>query len=97
MPKIPYADSPYTDFRGQILANFIEENDLVCLNTGEGTRLNNNGSLSHLDISLCNSELSSKFTWEVMSNSWGSDHYPTMTIHPKNKYANSSTSNTFKC
>ena len=69
--------SPFSDFRGKIIANFLEDNDLVCLNTGEGTRINNNASVSHLDLSICNSSLSSKVAWEVLANSWGSDHYPT--------------------
>src|SRR5207244_6836528 len=52
--------SPVRDHLGKIIVNFIEKNDLVCLNTGKGTRLNNNPTLSHLDLSFSNLTLSSK-------------------------------------
>ena len=42
--------SPIADTRGKLIENFVEENNLVCRNNGEGTRLNVNGSVSHLDI-----------------------------------------------
>jgi Reverse transcriptase (RNA-dependent DNA polymerase)/Endonuclease-reverse transcriptase len=68
--------SPIIDFRGRILEELIERNNLVCLNTGESTRLNFNGKTSHLDLSFCSSNLAISSNWSVLENSCGSDHYP---------------------
>src|SRR5207253_10119629 len=81
MPNIPYGALQISDNRGKKLVNFIEENNMVCLNKGNGTRLNYNGSLSHLDISLCNSKIGNNLEWMVFEDCWSSDHFPTMLKH----------------
>lgn len=68
--------SRINDTRGKIIEQFIEDNNLVCLNKGEATRINYNGSLSHLDLALCSKRLGMDITCEVLNDSWGSDHYP---------------------
>ena len=68
--------SPTHDARGNILSNFMEDKNLICVNNGEGTRLGNSGQLSHLDIVLATPNISSKIQFQVLSDNWGSDHYP---------------------
>ena len=53
--------------------------DMVVLNDGTGTRINNDGSRSHLDLSIASKDLSAKCNWYVMEDSWNSDHLPTIT------------------
>lgn len=67
-----------TDHNGLILEELIEAKGLVCLNNGQGTRVNLiNGVESVLDLTLVSSELASGSKWDVQSdNSIGSDHYP---------------------
>ena len=68
--------SPTNDARGNTLSSFIEDNNLICLNNGEGTRLGNLGQRSHLDIAIATANISSKLQFEVLQDNWGSDHYP---------------------
>lgn len=60
------------------MGELIEDKGLVCLNNGQGTRVNLiNGVESVLDLTLVSSELASGSKWDVQSyNSIGSDHYP---------------------
>lgn len=69
--------SPKADLRGRILHDFFcLENPLICLNTGQGTRLNPNGKLSHIDIVFASGNLAAKINTYVGDDNWGSDHYP---------------------
>ncbi len=68
--------SPINDFRGKIVEQFLEDNSLVCLNTGECTRLNYNGTLSHLDLIISSHGLSPNINCSKINDLWGSDHYP---------------------
>jgi len=54
----------------------MDENDLVCLNKGEGTRLNYNGTLSHLDLVICSRKIGFDLECDKIHDLWGSDHYP---------------------
>ena len=65
-----------TDARGSIVGDLIDDLNLTVLNTGCGTRLNNNGPY----IALSSSNLSAKFNWTVIDDCWGSDHLPTCVI-----------------
>ena len=49
---------------------------MVVINNGKGTRLNHNGSLSHLDIVFCSRNLSYNMEFDIIEDLWGSDHYP---------------------
>ena len=53
-----------TDARGNFLYDFIDNNLLVLLNTGDPTYLTNNGNYTHIDISVCSSELASSLNWQ---------------------------------
>ena len=68
--------SPKGDKRGGIVQAFIESNNLVCLNDGSGTHLKYDGDISHLDLALRRVSISLLSDFNVLSDSWGSDHYP---------------------
>jgi len=68
--------SSVIDTRGKQINEFIETNNLICLNKGEGTRMNYNGTLSHLDLTLCSIHLATGLNCEVLDDTWGSDHFP---------------------
>jgi len=60
--------SPVNDFRGKTLEKFIDEQNLVVMNTGKATRLHYNGTLSHLDLTLCSRKLSFKIEFDVIND-----------------------------
>ena len=64
------------DNRGRIISEWIEEQELIILNNGEPTYLANNGTHSHIDITLCSPEIATKFSWETHHDPLNSDHYP---------------------
>ena len=87
--------SPVNDYRGRQVEKFLEDNSMVVLNSGKGTRLNHNGSLSHLDIVISTGNLSSKVECEVMDDLWGSDHYPLMITYDSYTLKNSETNSNY--
>ncbi len=69
--------SEKTDKNGSIVEEIIDDLNLVCLNTGEGTRLDPiTGKFSAIDITLCPPSMAGKCIWEVLKENWGSDHFP---------------------
>jgi len=68
--------SPFNDARGNCVESFLELNDMVCLNKGDPTHLNYNGTLSHLDLVICSKNLAMNGECNIMDETWGSDHYP---------------------
>ena len=72
--------SKNTDTNGRNIENFIHKHNLICLNNGEGTRINvSHGTMSCIDISLTSCSLGAKCNWSVIQDTWGSDHYPILT------------------
>lgn len=67
----------YTDRQGEALVNLAEEVNLVILNDGTETRINY-GSInpSIVDVSFCSASISAQFSYEVLEDSLGSDHFP---------------------
>lgn len=63
---------------GKILCDAIgNTNNLTVLNDGSQTRLTPPGGLnSCVDISIVSGNISSHMTWEVLDNTYGSDHFP---------------------
>jgi ribonuclease HI len=59
---------------GLIVEDAINKLDLVVLNDGTGTHLKQDGQYSHLDVSICSSNLASKLNWQVLDVLLGSDH-----------------------
>ena len=68
--------SPINDFRGKTIERFLENNNLVCLNKGDPTRIHYNGTVSHLDLIVSSKNLAFKIECDVINDIWGSDHYP---------------------
>ena len=63
--------------RGNIIYPFVENEELVVLNTGEATHFHvQTGSFSVIDLSLCSPDCFLDFTWEIMDDLLGSDHFP---------------------
>ena len=50
---------------------------MVVMNDGTGTRLKNDGSRSHLDLTFISNNLAAKCRWIVHDENWNSDHFPT--------------------
>jgi len=73
--------SPTTDERGLIIEDIVDNNDFVILNNGQPTYTHYDGSQSHLDLSLICHTLGSKSYWEVLDNTFGSDHFATTYIN----------------
>jgi len=71
--------SPFTDHRGLVIENLIDDNDFVILNNGQPTYSHYNGTQSHLDLSLVSNTLGAKSFWKVLDNTLGSDHSPAVT------------------
>src|SRR2546425_11590199 len=63
---------------------------MVVINNGKGTRLNHNGSLSHLDIAFCSRNLSYNMDFDILDDLWGSDHFPLLVKYSLDisKYSN---------
>ena len=51
-------------------------NSLICINNKQGTRINNNGTLSILDLAIISIELASSSSFNVIDDPLGSDHLP---------------------
>ena len=65
------------DSNGLIIEKAMENGNLVCLNTGTGTRLDeHSGNTSCLDLTWTSNNIAAKCVWEVLDNNWGSDHFP---------------------
>ncbi|MCU7800042.1 MAG: endonuclease/exonuclease/phosphatase family protein, partial [gamma proteobacterium symbiont of Lucinoma myriamae] len=76
-------DSTYilnSNKRGKEMIKFIEENNLVVLNNGDGTRHNDEtGHSTAIDLTLASSDACQGFNWYVHQNTLGSDHFPIVT------------------
>ena len=63
--------------RGNMLANFIEKEDISVLNTGEPTHFHiQTGTFSRIDLSICSSDCYLDFSWQVNEYRHTSDHFP---------------------
>ncbi|KAF4532733.1 hypothetical protein B566_EDAN011925 [Ephemera danica] len=66
--------------KGQNIVQFIENNDLACLNSGKFTRLGSpNQSNSAIDITIVSANLILSSLWDSHEDSMGSDHLPIIT------------------
>ena len=69
--------SDYCDKNGKEIVSFLSENDAVVLNNGDPTRLDpHTGTLSCLDLTIVSRRLAVKSKWSVISDRFGSDHFP---------------------
>ena len=63
--------------RGNLIFSCIEERELAILNTGAPTHFHiQTGSLTSIDLSICSPDCFLDFSWEVMDDGLGSDHFP---------------------
>jgi len=73
--------SPKNDGRGDIISDLLDECNLTVLNTGEGTFLKRDLTMSHLDLGIASNSMATKCAWEVLDECWSSDHLPTKIIY----------------
>ena len=69
----------YSDNRGRIIEDLLDENNFCCINDGQPTYTHYDGTQSHLDLSLVCSTLAAKSNWAVYDDTMGSDHSPAIT------------------
>ena len=63
--------------RAEALLEFIDQHGLIVLNTGEATRITRPGQRkSCIDLMIASPELALIADWRVLSDTYGSDHYP---------------------
>lgn len=64
---------------GRSIINIISEHNLVVHNDGTPTRITSpNQNESSVDLTISSMELASNISWEVVADSDGSDHFPTL-------------------
>lgn len=70
--------SESTDYNGKIIEEILDENGLVCINDGSGTRINIvNGHESMLELTFVSENIGNISLWKVLKElTLGSDHYP---------------------
>ena len=73
---LPLFGGRKTDSGGISIEKLIDTYDLIVLNDRSGTRINNDGTLSSIDVTLASKNLGLKTNWHVHTESLGSDHLP---------------------
>ena len=72
-------DTRPIDSRGRAIVELIEENDIALLDRNKPTMMwKVDKTFSHVDITLCSSELLPMFHWDVNDEPLSSDHFPIM-------------------
>ena len=72
----------HTGPRGRVLEDFIRDESLCILNTGQRTHFTlSPGQTSALDLSLASPQLAQFFGWSVHDEPLGSDHFPVWLQH----------------
>jgi len=69
----------YSDSRGRIIEDILEDKNFCCINNGQATYTHYDGTQSRLDLSLVCRKLAAKSNWNVCNNTMGSDHNPAVT------------------
>lgn len=73
----PLWDDNATNPRGILIASFIDDEGLEVLNSGDVTHFHSpTGTFTSIDVSLCTSNCLLDFTWRVLPDLYGSDHFP---------------------
>lgn len=72
-----------TNNQGKVIEDFISDHSLCLLNTGSPTFCASSGSLTHVDLSICDPSLFLDLEWQVHSDLCGSDHFPILTSFKK--------------
>jgi len=75
--KHPLWGNTQRDNTGDIVEDIISTTDACILNTGEPTHFHIQTSASSaIDVSICSSDVIANLTWNVVDDTYGSDHYP---------------------
>lgn len=71
-------ESKHTDNNGEVVEELMDVRQLVCLNNGNGTRIDiRSNTLSCIDLTLVSNNLANSCEWNIKdSTSIGSDHFP---------------------
>ena len=65
------------DPRGDLIEDFITQNDICLMNDISNTFLDSGkGTFSALDLSICHPSLYLDYEWSVCEDQHGSDHFP---------------------
>ena len=65
------------DLRGDLIEDFITQNDICLMNDKSNTFLDSGkGTFSALDLSICDPSLYLDYEWSVCEDQHGSDHFP---------------------
>lgn len=69
--------SDKTNSHGKRIEQLMNTTNITILNTGDPTHFNTaNRSYSSIDLSIASPGLSLKYSWDVIQNLFGSDHFP---------------------
>lgn len=70
--------SKRTDNNGEVVEELMDVRQLVCLNNGNGTRIDiRSNTLSCIDLTLVSNNMANSCDWNIIdSTSIGSDHFP---------------------
>jgi ribonuclease HI/endonuclease/exonuclease/phosphatase family metal-dependent hydrolase len=70
-------DPRQTDARGRTIVDLITENDVALLDKNKMTHIwKVDKTMSHIDLSICSTELLPHYQWEVHEETLNSDHFP---------------------
>ena len=70
-------DPRETDPRGRTIVDFITQNDVALLDKNKMTHIwKVDKTMSHIDLSICSTELLPHYQWEVHEETLNSDHFP---------------------
>ena len=78
--KHPLWGSKQTNRTGDVFEQLMDQHNYVVVNTGQPTRQDYRGNMSHLDTTFVSKDLGAKCTWTVLNDCLGSDHLPTITV-----------------
>jgi len=76
----PWWASSKLDRRGSCLEELCEEHGFTLCNTGETTFVTHQGGGTVLDLTFVSDRLASLCLWDVLDDTWGSDHRPTFLL-----------------
>ena len=66
-----------TNQKGKMMEDLLLKNNVCLLNDCSHTHLDSStGKTSSLDLSICDPEIQSEFSWSVSEDLYGSDHFP---------------------
>ena len=68
--------SYYCDQRGRLIDQWITDNNLSLINTGEPTFIHSNCNLTHIDLAVTSNDIAPLLTWNPLPDAYTSDHFP---------------------